>query len=124
MNKIIENALNRGAPIDTPIMINLYDFLTIFENEGLVKECRNSSKEIISKISNIMDLYGGDIILPIYATISMDESNSKILRFSGENYYFSILGLLKGMNDSEIIDACDDRKKFKNLREKILSLKA
>lgn len=95
MNEIIENALNRGAPIDTPIMIDIYEFIKLFDSEELVDEYRKSVKEIISQISNIIDMYGGMIILPTYATISMDENNDKILCFSRENYFFPSMDFYK-----------------------------
>ena len=32
MKEVIKSVLNRGAPIDTPIMFNVKEFLEIFEN--------------------------------------------------------------------------------------------
>ena len=123
MNEIIENALNRGAPIDTPIMIDIYEFIKLFDSEELVEEYRKSVKEIISQISNIIDMYGGTIILPTYATISMDENNDKILCFSRENYFFSIYGLLQGIPLEKITSIFESRKNFECLREKVLGIK-
>lgn len=123
MNEIIENALNRGAPIDTPIMIDIYEFIRLFDSEKLVEEYRKSVEEIVSKISNIIDMYGGSIILPTYVTISMDENNNKVLCFSRENYFFSIFGLLQGMKLEEIERIFDARENFESLKEKVLSIK-
>lgn len=125
MNEILEEALNRGAPIDTPILINLGEFLDLFRNEELTKEYRNNMKEVVSEISNIIDMYGGNFALPLYATITMDENNSKVLTFSGENYYNIILELLMGFGSvDEILDAIEDKEKFKMLKEKIVSIKS
>ncbi len=123
MNEIIENALNRGVPIDTPILIDIYEFINLFDSEELVEDYKNSSKEIISKISNIFDMYAGCIILPTYATIFMDENNDKVLCFSSENYFLSIFGLLQGIDIDEIVSIFDSRENFEILKEKVLSIK-
>jgi len=123
MNEILDNALNRGAPIDTPIEISIGEFLNQFEIDALIVEYRNCCREIVSKISNIMDVYGGSFILPTCAIISLDENNSKVLRFSGENYLSSIINLLEGVNDQELQGIIDNKKNFARLKEKILSIK-
>lgn len=79
MNEVLESALNRGAPIDAPVKIDLLEFISLFEKEELIEEYRNCSSTIISQISNIMDMYAATIILPTKATIVTEENHSKIL---------------------------------------------
>lgn len=123
MDKIIEKALNRGVPIDTPVEIDLHEFLKLFDKEELYKEYRNSIKEIVSRISNIIELFGGEIVLPLTATISIEKNNSKTLQFSGENYFLSIFGILKGIDRNEVMNIFGDPQKFTELKEQIMSIK-
>lgn len=120
MNPIVKKALNRGAPIDTPILIDLYKFFQIFDyKEELLNEYKDQIKEIVGTISNIMDMYGGDFTLPVYATISIENNNSKILRFSGENYYATLAYLLTGPNTNKIMDTPNDMEICKVLKEEL-----
>lgn len=124
MNEIIEKALNRGAPIDTPIRIDFHEFFELFDNEELYKEYKMSSREVISRISNRMDMFAGDIVLPTDAIISMDENGSKVMRFSVENYYFSLAILLTGITDDEVVAILEEKDKFQILKEKVMRIKS
>lgn len=53
MDEILKNALNKGVPVDTPILIDINEFLTLFEKEELIKEYRESISDTVSQISNI-----------------------------------------------------------------------
>lgn len=124
MNEIVKSVLNRGAPIDTPILISIKEFLEIFENEELYNDYRKNVVNIISQISNIMDYFGGPLILPTLASISTDEKNSKVLSFPGENLAFNISEILYDVDVDEVLDACEHLDKFAILKEKILSIKS
>ena len=122
MNEVIEKALNRGAPIDTPILININELLHTLDNKDLYQDYRKNITNVVSKISNIIDFFGGEIALPIYATISMSENNSKVLQFSGENIFANITELLKGIDIGEVLDACCNLEKFYTLRDRVLRI--
>lgn len=54
MNEIIKKVLNKGAPIDTPILIDLKEFFETFENEKLYEDYRKSVVAILSKIYRLL----------------------------------------------------------------------
>ncbi len=78
---------------------------------------------MVSQISNIIETYGGEIVIPTVAVISMDTNNTKKLQFSGENYFWNILNILYGIPGGEVIKIISDNQKFKKLKEQILSIK-
>jgi len=123
VKEVIKSVLNRGAPIDTPIMFNVKEFLEIFENEALYTDYRKNVVGIISKLSNIMDFFGGTTILPVLASISMDENNSKVLQYPGENLFYNISEILYDVDVDEVIEACEQLDKFRELKKKILEIK-
>lgn len=123
MNSVIENVLNEGVPLNTPLLIDIQEFFELFDFDGLIQEYRENVKEIVSSLSNIMDYYGGNIILPTYVTLSLDENNCNVLRFSGENFYFSLATLFIGIDVDELLEACDHQEKFAILKEKVLNVK-
>lgn len=124
MNQIFTKALNRGVPIDTPIMIDIYEFIQLFDTDDLSDDYRRATLDIISKISNIIDMYGGDFILPTHAIISLDEDNSKVLRFSSECLFLSILGLLEGLDFNEVLAIYENKDKYQEFRSQVLNIKS
>ena len=123
MNEIIRKALSRGAPIDTPVRIDIYEFLELFDNTELYKEYKISSREVICMISNIIGMYGGDFVLPTEAIISMNSNGSKVMQFSAENYIFSLMCLLTGVEDDAFFAILEDKEKFQILKEKVINIK-
>ncbi len=124
MNDIVKKALNRGAPIDTPIIIDIYEMVQIFDSEAILDDYKVATADIISKISNIIDIYGGSFALPTHATIYTEKDNSKNLHFSAECFVLTILGLLKGLDWDEVIEACENRDKFEVIKNRILNIKS
>ena len=126
MNDILKKALNRGAPIDTPIMINIHDLLKVLQNGELYNDYRENIADIVSGISNIMGMYSGNFTLPMYATITSDEYGRRELRFSGENYYETLIELLRGkmnnMTDKEVEKVITDKEGFQVVKEELLSI--
>lgn len=123
MNEILKNAINRSAPIDTPIAINIEEFLHIFENEKLYNEYREAIKSVVGEISNILKFHCGRIFLPVYATITLSDDNSKELVFSGENIFSCIREIFHPMDMKMIFDICETPGKFKDVAESVIKIK-
>lgn len=122
MNEIVKKTLNRGAPIDTPVIINMNDFLGLFDNQKLYDEYRSSIKSVVGHISNIVDFHVGETFLPVYATITLGEDNTKELRFSGENLFTSIGEIFHPTDIKEIIAICESSTKFEEFKQSILAI--
>lgn len=123
MNKVLEKALNRSAPIDTPVFVNISDILNILENPKIIDDYKKSMYPVVSKISNICDFYTGNFMLPTHATITIGENNSKIFTFSPENYFFALIELFDGSKYfKDSIDITSDVEIFKKVKNDILSI--
>lgn len=107
MNDILRESLNRGAPIDAPVLINLVDYFEIFKSQELHDEFREAVKKCLGGISNIAKFHVGDIFVPALATITLGENNIKELRFSGENVFTCIREIFDPLSLKEIIDICE-----------------
>lgn len=123
MNEIVKSVLNRGAPIDTPIVIDMNDFLTAFGDKKLYEEYRESIKTIVGLISNILKFHTGDTFLPVFATLTMADDNTKELRFSGENLFIGIREIFYPMNLKDTLEICENISKFKEFRNSIMAIK-
>lgn len=122
MNEIVKKALNRGAPIDTPITFDLHELIVALEIPKIYEDYKKCCNEVISQISNIIDIFGGSFILPTHVTISIGENNAKELRFSGENFFFAVAYLLTGLDFDKLMDIYDDFSKFDDLKKDILQI--
>ncbi|MDE6141001.1 MAG: hypothetical protein K2G03_00205, partial [Bacilli bacterium] len=122
MNEIVKSVLNRGAPIDTPVIINMNNLLEIFDNRELYDEYREAIKKIVGPISNILEFHAGETFLPVYATLTMTENNSKELRFSGENLYSSICEIFHPMNIKEFFDIFESYPKLKEFKDSLMAI--
>lgn len=122
MNDILRESINRGAPIDTPVLISVTDFLQIFDNKDLYKEYREAIKGAIAGISNIAEFHVGEIFIPTHATVTLGENNTKELRLSGENIFLSICEIFYPMDLKEIIDICESNKTFNTFKESVLKI--
>lgn len=123
MNAILKSVLNRGAPINTPVMFDLHEFFGILDNEEVYKDYRKNIVNIISELSNILDYFGGTILLPTEAVISMSDTNTKELTFPGVNLHLNISEIFYDVDVDEVLDACDHPEKFQELKKKILAIK-
>jgi len=123
MNEIVKKTLNRGAPIDTPILLNMGDFLQVFDDDKLSNEYREAIKSIICSISNILKFHAGDTFIPVFATLTLGDDNIKELRISGENIFTSIHEILYPMDIMEIIDNFESSAKIEEFKRNILSIK-
>ncbi len=123
MDEVIKSALNKGVPIDTPITIDIDEFLRIFEKEELINEYRKSISDTVSQISNIIEMYGGEFMIPTYATIVTEANHTRVLHFSSSCYYLSVAYLLQGKNCDEILNANDEKQMREILKEKIINIK-
>lgn len=122
MNEIVKSVLNRGAPIDTPMLISMAELLSILDNTELYDEYRAGITEIIGKISNILKFHAGETFLPTYASITMMDDNTKELRFSGENIFSSICEIFYPMNIKEFFDLFESLPKLQEFQKSILSI--
>ncbi|MDE6292615.1 MAG: hypothetical protein K2L98_02915, partial [Bacilli bacterium] len=122
MNEIVKSVLNRGVPIDTPIVIDMNDFFAAFDNKKLYEEYREAIKTIVGSISNILKFHAGDTFLPVFATLTMSEDNTKELRFSGENLFIGIREIFYPMNLKDTLEICENVSKFEDFRKSIMSI--
>ncbi len=123
MNEIVKKTLNRGAPIDTPILLNMGDFLQVFDDDKLSNEYREAIKSIICSISNILIFHAGDTFIPVFATLTLGDDNIKELRISGENIFTSIHEILYPMDIMDIIDSFESSAKIEEFKKRILAIK-
>ncbi len=123
MDEILKNALNKGVPVDTPILIDINEFLTLFEKEELIKEYRESISDTVSQISNIIEMYSGTFMIPTYATLATEDNQTRVLRFSGSCYYLSMAYILQGKNCDEIFAANQAEKMYEMLKKKFMTIK-
>ncbi len=119
MNEIVKSVLNRGAPIETPVIINMNDFLNIFDNSKLDEEYREALKKIVCPISNILEFHAGETFLPVYATLTMTDDNTKELRLSGENLFSSICEIFYPMTIKEFFNIFESTSNVNEFRDSI-----
>lgn len=128
MNEILKKALNRGAPIETPVFVEISDLLNIVNSNVLTEEYKNNMYPIICEISNLCDMYTGNFMIPTMATITTNEDNVKTLSFTGFNYHYAIANLIKGSvldsknNKGILWDVCETEEGFKKFKDDVLSI--
>ena len=122
MNDIVKKVLDRGVPLDTPVIVNIMDLVDLFDKKNIIDDYKKCSKEIICSISNMLDVFCGNFALPVYATIYTKEDNHKSLIFSGENYFYTLSKLIEVDDIYQVLDIVENKEKFNKIKNQILAI--